>query len=371
MDDTAPSIRDDEFRRTAEALPLPAMLVDRAGGIIHANRLASALAPDEKATRAGQSFLLLLDQPSRAAALAALERTLQDRQPVECPVRLASAGADAASYSLHLAPRCDDQQDTVGAIILLRPDAPALLAVRLRAVESRMAALALMAGGVAHHFNNILGGAITAIDFALHSNDTARMQRALVTTSEALARASSLTQSMLVFAEGDRRTTTAGDLAETVRDFVDQWRPVFARKNLALTLDAEPVPPRRIAASSLRIVLGNIAANALDALPPGGTLSISLRATQGTATIRLRDDGPGIGADDLERVFDPFFSTRQSDEIGIVPHLGMGLAAAWGIVRDMGGRITAESQLGSGTTFEIILPSTSEPATPDETPPNH
>ena len=137
----------------------------------------------------------------------------------------------------------------------------------------------------------------------------------------------------------------------------DGAEPTAARKPPQIDLTVEPVPPRLVNAASLRTALANLAANALDVLATGGgTFAISLRARERRAYIVVEDDGPGIPEGDQERVFDPFFTTKGMGEEMDSPHLGMGLAVAHGIIRELGGSMRLESRAGRGTRFEIALP---------------
>ena len=348
---------DEEFRRCVDRLPVGAMLVDGDGTVLTANRPARECFPADVPDPIGQPFFRCLDVTSGEQARQTLERVVRHGQPAESDARLWNESGDSLRQMLIFAPCCDASGACRGATILLYDVSRRLAEEQQGSRATRMASLGAMAGGLAHHFNNMFGGIITAIDFALHASDPTRKDRALKTTADTLARASSLTQSLLTFAEGDRRDTDQADLSEVILQFARQWEPVFAERRLGFDLTVEPVPPRLVNASSLRTALANLAANALDILESGGgKFAISLRGREGRAYIVVEDDGPGIPEDDQERVFDPFFTTKGAGEEADSPHLGMGLAVAHGIIRELGGTMRLESKAGRGTRFEIALP---------------
>ncbi|MGH9799286.1 MAG: sensor histidine kinase, partial [Blastocatellia bacterium] len=104
-------------------------------------------------------------------------------------------------------------------------------------------------------------------------------------------------------------------------------------------------------AAKLQQVFMTLILNARDAMPRGGRLEIATEADLDSIIISFRDTGMGIAADHLARIYDPFFTTKQ-----IGKGTGLGLAVSYGIIRDHGGHITVESQIGEGTAFQISLP---------------
>jgi signal transduction histidine kinase len=101
--------------------------------------------------------------------------------------------------------------------------------------------------------------------------------------------------------------------------------------------------------NQLRQAFLNLLRNAAEAMPEGGTLEVELLRQAGQARVRIRDTGTGIAADNLPRIFDPFFSTKHGGT-------GLGLALTQQIIGEHGGRIEVDSELGAGTTFTVWLP---------------
>jgi len=222
--------------------------------------------------------------------------------------------------------------------------------------SEKMASLGSLAGGVAHHFNNILGGVATQVDFAIQSDEPAVARRALRITAEAVNRAGNLTRDLLAFAEGDRRPDELGDLTETVLSFVDQLEPGLRDRKIDLALDLNSAPIREVPRHRLLTVLRNLADNAIEAMPNGGQLAIALWTEGDEVAVEMTDTGCGIDENTQRHVFEPFFTTKGPRPVGSGGGTGLGLAVVHGLVRDMGGTISLKSSPGQGCQVEIRLP---------------
>ena len=237
-----------------------------------------------------------------------------------------------------------------------------------RRQRDKMQAVARLAGGVAHEFNNlmtrVIGHAELGEDTLPDDADARAEFRQIRTAAE---RAAALTAQLLAFSGRQRARLDHLDLSAWMRD---------GFTSLTQTLPPGVVPQLHVQAeaahawadaSQLTVALGQIAANAAEAMPGGGRLEVSLqqhdlhqplatpllRVPEGAyVVIQVRDHGRGIPAADLAAICDPFFSTK-------APHLaaGLGLAAVYGIVAAHGGGLAVESAVGAGTTVSIYLPS--------------
>src|SRR5436190_680588 len=127
---------------------------------------------------------------------------------------------------------------------------------------------------------------------------------------------------------------------------------------IAVGPDVVPVLADR---PQLEQVLVNLAVNARDAMPDGGTLAISVSGTKGGVRLTVADDGHGMEPDVAERAFEPFFTTKEAGH-----GTGLGLATVYGIVTEAGGTVEIDSKAGSGTTITIFLPAAEEGAAPGE-----
>jgi len=219
------------------------------------------------------------------------------------------------------------------------------------AQAERMASLGTLAGGVAHHFNNILGGVATFVDFALTGGDTAAMKRALRMTAEAAARAAKITQSLLSFAKKDLHRTDLADLTEVALTFSHLVERPLAERSITLTLDLRPVPIVPVEANRMHQALGNLLTNAEEAMSDGGAIFIGIDQVGDRVVLTFEDTGPGIEAEDLQHVFEPFFTTKGVATGGDRSNPGLGLSVVHGIILQMGGEIRVESVPDKGTRF--------------------
>jgi len=229
------------------------------------------------------------------------------------------------------------------------------MAERLQQAE-KMASLGTLAGGVAHHFNNILGGVATFVDYALTSGDSAAMRRALQMAAEASSRAAKITQSLLSFAEQDVHRTDLADLTEVVLTFVHLVERPLAEKKIQLQLDLRPVPIVAVEANRMHQALGNLLTNAEEAMPDGGQVCISLGRADDEVVLTFADTGVGIKKEHLPYIFEPFFTTKGLLAGGDRANPGLGLSVVHGIIVEMGGRIEVKSEEGHGASFLIFFP---------------
>jgi signal transduction histidine kinase len=122
-------------------------------------------------------------------------------------------------------------------------------------------------------------------------------------------------------------------------------------KNIIFEKDlAADIPDIVCDGDQLSQVFVNLTLNAVDAMPDGGTLSVSSALMNGSIVIRFADTGSGIPASDLPKIFDPFYTTKEKGT-------GLGLAVSYSIIKKMNGVITVDSEIGKGTTFTITIPS--------------
>ena len=232
--------------------------------------------------------------------------------------------------------------------------------------SQQLEAIGRLAGGVAHDFNNLLAAILSYADLVLQSLPPGDKHRDDVEEIKRAGRhAAELTRQLLAFSRQQVMEKAVLNLNEVVHDEVGLLqRLVGPLVEIRTYFDPEPW---LIRGDRLQIeqVLMNLATNARDAMPKGGILTIStgrVRVTEDDTTMRpqvpgefvslqVRDTGMGIGPEILSKIFDPFFTTK---EVG--KGTGLGLATVYGIVKQSGGSIYVDSQLGHGATFTIYLP---------------
>ncbi len=280
---------------------------------------------------------------------------ITDGVPAEFELR--RPAGDGTAPQLHSAsvwPIHDDAGEPCGAGVALFD-----IAARVEQLGRgrKMQALAIMAGKIAHHFNNILGGVVTRVDFARSSSDPRVLRRCLDSTAAGLQRATTLLDGLLAFAEADYRDADLADLKETVINYVERLQHEIQGRNIELHVRLADIPVVAVPRNQFDMVLDNIVRNALDALRDGGRLSVELQRNDDRVICVIADSGAGISEQDFEHVFEPFFSTKGHNVTEeSAQHPGLGLSVALGIVHEMGGEITLDSKPGQPTVVAINLP---------------
>ncbi len=141
------------------------------------------------------------------------------------------------------------------------------------------------------------------------------------------------------------------DLKSSIEEILSLIDYKLKTMNIRLILDIAPVPPLYAQGERLQQVFINIILNALDAMPGGGELRISLSREGEAVVVRIADTGTGIKPEIRSRIFDPFFTTK-----GVGKGTGLGLSISYAIVKEHDGRIDVQSEVGHGSTFTITLP---------------
>jgi signal transduction histidine kinase len=228
-------------------------------------------------------------------------------------------------------------------------------------MAERLEALGHLAAGVAHDFNNLLTIFRAAGEIMVEELPPDHPLRAdAEAVREAADRGATIARQLLAFARPQASDSGAFDLGASVL----AMKPILRRAlpdAIALHLEAPPVPLRVHGDSSqLMNVMVNLVVNARDAMPEGGSVTISLAervvSESRYAVIQVHDEGGGIPADVLPHIFEPFFTTKTRERGS-----GLGLATAYGVIRAMNGDIrVTESAPGRGSTFEILLPLVAE-----------
>lgn len=229
---------------------------------------------------------------------------------------------------------------------------------RLRQTQ-KLEAVGQLASGIAHDFNNLLLGIRGFAELARSSLDpTTAAHRDIGEAIAASDRAATLTRQLLAFSRDQALVPTVVDPNAAVRDVAAFLEQVLS-KEIQLDVELAPdLPSVEIDPGQLDQIILNLALNARDAMPGGGRLLISTTRTHEGVLISVSDTGTGIEQQVLDRVFEPFFSTK---DVGAGS--GLGLATVWAIVSRSGGRVEVETELGHGTCFHVHLPATAKRAT--------
>ena len=239
---------------------------------------------------------------------------------------------------------------------------------RLQASQ-RLESMGRLAGGVAHDFNNLLTAITGYTDLAIDraAGDPGLLED-LTEIQRAADRAADLTRQLLAFGRRQVRSPQPLDLGTVVTDVEPMLRRLLGDAvGLQIRHEAS-TPPVFADPGQLEQVVVNLAMNARDAMPDGGTLTIATypRTRDGLAcaALEVSDSGVGMGAETRARAFEPFFTTRPDG-------VGLGLASVYGIVAQSDGTVEVTSEPGRGSTFTVVLPaSDAAAAEPSATEPD-
>ena len=216
----------------------------------------------------------------------------------------------------------------------------------------KMDALGQFAGGIAHDFNNLLTGISGYAELAAASTERGTtLSRCLDGIKTAAEEAASLTSRLLAFSRRNIPERRLVDLNAIVREAASLLERLV-RSDVRVTLAlAQPLPAVAADLAQLKQVVLNLALNARDAMPSGGTLTIETTTAGESVILRVRDNGIGMDAATRSRALEPFFTTKPEGE-----GTGLGLSLVYGVVDGLGGRVSIESAIGLGTIVEIALP---------------
>lgn len=239
------------------------------------------------------------------------------------------------------------------------------------AIAERMESLGLLAGGVAHDLNNILGPIVGYPDLILAKLPLdSPVRKDLTQIRESAQRAAAVIQDLLALARRGQYRMEPLDVKAVIESFLasPNVRELQARHpGVTVEVHADPGPCTIVgSAPHLTRVIMNLMANAFEAMPQGGTLVLTTACERSrderegepsggvceAVVIEVKDTGTGIPPEDVGRIFDPFFTTKKLGRSGT----GLGLAIVHGVVKDLGGDVGLDSKVGEGTTFRVRFP---------------
>jgi len=345
-----------------ESLPVPLMKIAVSGRIQAANRLAVSLMGGcpEKDSELGD-MMQGLGRP-----IADWLRDTAAGKPVHQSEFLRLNRRDKEVFVQVTLSRVIEDGET--SLIAVLNDATELKTLEAQFVQSqKMQAIGQLAGGVAHDFNNLLTAISGHCDLLLLRHDQGDQDFAdLVQIHQNANRAAALVGQLLAFSRKQTLRPEVLDLRDTLSDLTHLLNRLVGEK-VTLTLSHDPVL-RSIRADKRQLeqVLMNLVVNARDAMPKGGEIRIdtevvmlneALERDRATVppgdyvTVKVRDQGTGIAPDKLQKVFEPFYTTKRTGE-----GTGLGLSTAYGIIKQTGGFIFVDSTPGEGTCFSLYFP---------------
>jgi signal transduction histidine kinase len=265
----------------------------------------------------------------------------------------------------HMVPLRDSRGNVQMLLSVIRDVSEQRELERMLRQSQKMDAVGRLAGGVAHDFNNILTGIMSLVEVGLISA-TGELADDLKELQQLCVRGADLTRQLLSFS----RPAPAKNVVVNVNDVIREARNLIGRligEHIEIETALDPaLQPVNSDPGLIQQVIVNMAVNARDAMPDGGRLTIMTRQSntqrqplrrivgadgRDFVSIIVHDTGLGMSAEVLEHVFEPFFTTKPESR-----GTGLGMSTAYGIVKHLGGDISATSRPGQGSTFEILLP---------------
>ncbi|HEY6724459.1 MAG TPA: response regulator [Polyangiaceae bacterium] len=350
---------------------------DRSGQFVLFNRQAQAMfGPPPSGASAvewAQSQLVssVAGQAQPDAADNPLVRAIRGERVDEAEISLGNASAGPAVFAVTGAELMDERAQPVGGLALIRDVTSHRSLERQLAQAQKMEAIGRLAGGMAHDFNNVLSVIVSYANFVKQGLDeTSSAYEDINQVLSAVDRAARLTRQLLTISRNRPATQRPLQLNEIVESLEKMLSRVIGEDITVVTSLAPSLALVKADPSQLEQVLLNLAVNARDAMPDGGTLTFETSNIEIEASnphglkagsyvmLQVSDTGSGIDPSVIKRIFEPFFTTK---EIG--KGTGLGLATVYGMVRQCGGHVDLESEVGRGTCFKILLPATADVTT--------
>jgi PAS domain S-box-containing protein len=348
---------EERYRALIELSP-DAIFIRTGGRLIFANAEGAKLLGVEKHEDIyGREALEFIHPDNRELVLQRMAEALQTGEPSP-PTEITLIGVDGSQVPVEVASVPFKYKGEISLLTIAHD-----ITDRKRMQEEllktqKLESLGVLAGGIAHDFNNILTAIIGNVSLArMQVGEGHKAAARLAVSEKALARATDLTRQLLTFARGGepiKKIIEVGGLIKEAASFAIHGSTVkcqFVLANDLWLVEADE--------GQLSQVIQNLVINARQAMPEGGTLTLkaeNIRSTQeGKKFVHIcvADSGAGITENHLQRIFDPYFTTKQLGS-------GLGLATCYSIIKRHGGNITVTSTLGKGSTFYVDLPASDQ-----------
>ncbi len=355
------------FMRFFDHTPMAIATVDRSGAVVRANarfaKLAQSLSADGAANK---SIFAAVNVRDRNLLVAAINQAAEGQGDIP-PVEAMLDGAKERWGQFFVTAVEEGERETEAAIVYM------LETTERRTLENqinqsqKMDMVGQLAGGIAHDFNNVLSAIMMANDFLLNAHKpTDPSFQDIMQIKQNATRAATLVRQLLAFSRRQTLRPQVLDLGDALSDLTMLLRRLIGEKVKLDLVHGRDLWPVKVDVSQFEQVIVNLAVNARDAMPDGGKLTVRTAnvTSEGAARLSYKgmpaadyvridvaDTGSGIAPDIVDKIFEPFFSTK---EVG--KGTGLGLSTVYGIVKQTGGFVYVDSEAGKGTSFHIFLP---------------
>ena len=344
---------------------------DQSGAVERLNEEAARLVGMTQKESLGRPLeeVLKIKHPRTGKPIKDLTRTLMDPEFADAftEVGVPLDSAKGRTFYVTAETRCilDDEGERHGCVTVLRDITLHKKAEDELFKAEKLNSISLLAGGIAHDFNNMLTSILGNISMVRIELDEGHEHSAKLDAAEKAAlQAKSLTQQLLTFSKGGTpilEVTSVYDMVEECAQFVLRGSNVKCEVK-----SDDKLWPVDADKGQISQVVNNLLINADQAMPRGGTITLRLRNLRVRhaevpsldsgeyVCIEVRDEGTGISPENLKRIFDPYFTTKDSGN-------GLGLASSYAIINSHKGTITVDSSVGHGSIFRVYLPKSTRP----------
>jgi PAS domain S-box-containing protein len=371
--------REAQYQALFDASPDCIIVVNASGNIVNVNHQTESLFGYIKEELAGKPIEILL--PDRFKDYRALIRTFASNpqvQPIGKGVQLFSKRKDGTEFPIDVALSPIQTEKELNVIVTVRDVTEKKNLERQFLRAQRLESIGTLAGGIAHDLNNILGPIMMSIDILRNKYAEEKDAAMLDMLSSSAQRGADLVKQVLSFARGVEGEHAVVQILHIVKEIEKIAKETFPRSIEIKTVLSKDLWTISADSTQIHQVLMNLCVNARDAMPNGGTITISAENVNVDAqyarmnaeamegryiVLRITDTGTGISPEILERMFEPFFTTK---EVG--KGTGLGLSTTHAIIKSHGGFINVYSEMGKGTEFKIFLPAEEgeQPIAPEE-----
>ncbi len=342
-----------------ESLSDGLVVVDLEDRVLRWNRRAEALTGLPRNRAAGRRLGGLFNRPFVDALASARRDAPGGTALYRLPLVTSHGDRHERLVNVAVAPFQTAEGAQAGWIIVIEDVTErANLEEQLRLSE-KMAAIGLLAAGVAHEVNTPLTGISSFTQMLLERTEPEDSRRELLEKIERQTfRAAKIVNSLLSLARPSGGDTQTVDLNTIVGDVLSLLEHQFKMSRIQVRREMAPgALVVRGVEYKLQQVFLNLLLNARDAMPKGGWVSVTTRVMDGQAVVEVGDTGVGIPVEHLGRIYDPFFTTKPEGR-----GTGLGLSVSYGIVQEHGGTLVCESDVDQGTRFRLTLPLAEAPA---------
>jgi len=355
------------FMRFFDHTPMAIATVDRAGAVVRANARFAKLAQSlglEAVTN--NSIFRTVNARDRGSLIAAINQAAEGQGDIAPVEAMLDGGKERWGQFFVTAVEADERETEAAIVYMLETTERRTLENQINQSQ-KMDMVGQLAGGIAHDFNNVLSAIMMANDFLLNAHKpTDPSFQDIMQIKQNATRAATLVRQLLAFSRKQTLRPQVLDLGDALSDLTMLLRRLIGEKVKFDPVHGRDLWPVKVDVSQFEQVIVNLAVNARDAMPDGGKLTIKTANVSAQEAEKLSykgmppadyvridvsDSGTGIPAEIVDKIFEPFFSTK---EVG--KGTGLGLSTVYGIVKQTGGFVYVDSEEGKGTTFRIFLP---------------